>query len=108
VLQNGGDSTTRERRKVIVAFCPKWRPRLSPLRPLDSMINRIAERLFSCRQWRAVQSRQPPRQEHPGGRLYRILSPIARCEGRIFYSLYVRRVISKVRISSVFPLFLAA
>jgi hypothetical protein len=23
VLQNGGDSTTRERRKVIVAFCPK-------------------------------------------------------------------------------------
>jgi hypothetical protein len=94
--------------RLLSHFARSWKPCVNPLHPLDSIINRIAERIFSCGRWPAIQSRQLGSQKHPGGRLYQFLSPLVHCDRRISFSLYVRLVFSEVRISSVFPPFLTA
>src|ERR1700733_1263973 len=69
-------------------------------------MHRIAERIFTCGRWPAIQSRQPPLQGS-ADKIYQFLSRLVHCEGSISSSLYVRLAISEVRISSVFPPFLA-
>jgi hypothetical protein len=87
VLQNGGDSTTRARPKVIVAFCPQLETSRQSFTSTRHTINRIAERILSRRRGPTIRSRQRRSQ----GQIYQSLSPLVHYEDRIPFSLYVRR-----------------
>ena len=108
MLQNGGDSTPERFTRSLSHFARSWKPRVNPSHHLGSIIRRSAERIFLCGRSPAIQSRQPRYPEDPRHKKCQFLSPLAHCQGRISFSLYVRLVISDVRISSVFPPFLTA
>ena len=88
------------------------KPRVDPSHQLDGIINRIAERVFSCGRWPAIQSRQSSHQEHCGDKIDQFLSAFVHRKLRYHlrftfaYRFSCRRSPAIDRICSAFPRYL--
>ena len=75
-------------------FASGWEARVNPPHQFDGIINRIAERVFSCGRWPTIQPHQSPHQKHSGYEIDQFLSAFVHRGDKISSSLYLRLAIS--------------